>query len=111
MSMPDPAGVCRRLSELSGAPRAHNLSADRDAWSARQRRHSRQSLRGEPTCVWVSVVSSIGYTAWLGGPPLIGLLADHITVRHAILVAIGAAAVGFIFCAAARPLRSVSPTA
>ena len=35
-----------------------------------------------------------------------GLLADHVTVRHAILVACGAAAVGFLAAAAARPLRS-----
>jgi len=53
----------------------------------------------------VSVVGSIGYTAFLGGPPLVGLLADHVTVRHAILVACGAAAVGFLAAAAARPLR------
>ncbi|HEY6745765.1 MAG TPA: MFS transporter [Mycobacteriales bacterium] len=53
----------------------------------------------------VSVVSSIGYTAFLGGPPLIGLLADHVTVRHAILVALVAAVVGFAFSIAARPLR------
>ncbi|HST67955.1 MAG TPA: MFS transporter [Mycobacteriales bacterium] len=53
----------------------------------------------------VSVVSSIGYTAFLGGPPLIGLLADHVTVRHAILAALGAALVGFLFSTAARPLR------
>jgi MFS family permease len=59
----------------------------------------------------VSVVSSIGYTAFLGGPPLIGLLADHVTVRHAILVALGAAAVGFAFSVAARPLRPAGPTA
>ena len=26
----------------------------------------------------VSVVGSIGYTAFLGGPPLVGLLADHV---------------------------------
>ena len=34
----------------------------------------------------VSVVASIGYCAFLGGPPLIGFLGDHITVRHALLV-------------------------
>lgn len=56
----------------------------------------------------VSVVSSIGYTAFLGGPPLIGLLADHVTVRHAILVGLGAAVVGFAFSAAARPLVSAA---
>ena len=54
----------------------------------------------------VSVVGSIGYTAFLGGPPLVGLLADHVTVRHAILVACGAAVVGFLASAAARPMRS-----
>jgi MFS family permease len=54
----------------------------------------------------VSVVGSIGYTAFLGGPPLVGLLADHVTVRHAILVACGAAVVGFLAAAAARPLRA-----
>jgi MFS family permease len=52
----------------------------------------------------VSVVGSIGYTAFLGGPPLVGLLADHVTVRHAILVAVGAAVVGFLASGAARPL-------
>ena len=54
----------------------------------------------------VSVVGSIGYTAFLGGPPLVGLLADHVTVRHAILVACGAAVVGFLAAAAARPMRT-----
>jgi MFS family permease len=53
----------------------------------------------------VSVVGSIGYTAFLGGPPLVGLLADHVTVRHAILVAVGAALVGILAAAAARPPR------
>lgn len=34
----------------------------------------------------VSVVASIGYVAFLGGPPLIGFLGDHITVLRALLV-------------------------
>lgn len=53
----------------------------------------------------VSVVGSIGYTAFLGGPPLIGLLADHVSVHRAILVACGAAVVGLVAAAAARPVR------
>ena len=53
----------------------------------------------------VSVVSSIGYTAFLGGPPLVGLLADEVGVRRAILVALGAAAVGLLSAAAAAPRR------
>jgi len=34
----------------------------------------------------VSVVSTIGYTAFLGGPPLLGLLGSHLGVLHALLV-------------------------
>ena len=34
----------------------------------------------------VSVVASIGYCAFLGGPPLIGLLGQHATVLRALLV-------------------------
>jgi MFS family permease len=33
----------------------------------------------------VSVVSSIGYIAFLAGPPLLGLLADHAGYRTALL--------------------------
>jgi MFS family permease len=34
----------------------------------------------------VSVVSTIGYTAFLGGPPLLGYLGSHVGVLHALLV-------------------------
>ena len=36
--------------------------------------------------VRVSVVSSIGYCAFLAGPPLLGLVADHIGIRHTLLL-------------------------
>jgi predicted MFS family arabinose efflux permease len=54
----------------------------------------------------VSVVASIGYCAFLGGPPLIGFLGDHVTVLKglcavAVLLAVAAAAAG-----ALRPLKS-----
>ena len=57
----------------------------------------------------VSVASSIGYTAFLGGPPLVGLLADQVGVHRAILVALGAAAVGLLVAAAARPVPAADP--
>ena len=57
----------------------------------------------------VSVVSSIGYTAFLGGPPLVGLLADHIEVHRAILVAFAAAAVGLLVAPATRPTHDRTP--
>lgn len=52
----------------------------------------------------VSVVSTIGYVAFLAGPPLLGFLGDHVTVRWALL-AIGVAIVASILTApAAKPL-------
>ncbi|WP_107503967.1 MFS transporter [Arthrobacter sp. ERGS1:01] len=54
--------------------------------------------------VRVSVVSTIGYVAFLAGPPLLGFLGDHVTVRWALL-AIGVAIIASILTApAARPL-------
>ena len=40
----------------------------------------------------LSVVSTIGYTAFLAGPPLLGFLGDHVGVLHSLLV-VGAMAV------------------
>ncbi len=51
----------------------------------------------------LSVVSSIGYAAFLGGPPLVGTLADHVGVRDAVLVAGVAAVVGLVAARAAAP--------
>ena len=34
----------------------------------------------------MSVVSTIGYTAFLAGPPLLGFLGDHVGVLHSLLV-------------------------
>ena len=57
----------------------------------------------------VSVVASIGYCAFLGGPPLIGFLGDHVTVLRAltavaVLLAVATAAAGAI-----RPLAATPP--
>lgn len=52
----------------------------------------------------VSVVSSIGYTAFLAGPPLIGLLGDHIGVLKALTVAAGLLAIAILLAGACRPL-------
>lgn len=54
----------------------------------------------------VSVVSTIGYTAFLAGPPLLGLLADHIGTLETLLViaALMIPAAATVF--AAKPPRS-----
>jgi predicted MFS family arabinose efflux permease len=54
--------------------------------------------------VRVSVVSSIGYCAFLAGPPLIGLLAEHAGLLRALFVVLGALVLGLLCSGAARPL-------
>ncbi|MGI8986802.1 MAG: MFS transporter [Nocardioidaceae bacterium] len=65
--------------------------------------------------VRVSVVSSIGYTAFLAGPPLIGFFADEAGILTALVVVPAALALGFVATRAARPLpvgsTSVAPVA
>jgi fucose permease len=57
----------------------------------------------------VSVVSSIGYCAFLAGPPLIGFLAEHGTVLHALAAVMAMLAVAGLLSGAVRPLRASSP--
>lgn len=61
----------------------------------------------------VSVVSTIGYAAFLVGPPFLGLLADHVGYRHAMLAIAAPLVLGFFLASAARPLevRSHPPAA
>ena len=52
----------------------------------------------------VSVVASIGYFAFLGGPPLVGFLGDHVTVLRALLAVALLLAVAVTITPAMRPL-------
>lgn len=52
----------------------------------------------------VGVVSSVGYVAFLAGPPLLGLLGDHIGVLRAITVVGVAAVPALLLLPALRPL-------
>jgi MFS family permease len=53
----------------------------------------------------VSVVASIGYCAFLGGPPLVGFLGDHVTVLRALLAVAVLLVVAMPLAGALRPLR------
>jgi cyanate permease len=55
----------------------------------------------------VGVVSSVAYTAFLAGPPLIGLLAQHTGILHALFVVLGALAIGLLASPAARPAKTL----
>ncbi|WP_372458769.1 MFS transporter [Cellulomonas xiejunii] len=58
----------------------------------------------------VAVVSTVGYSAFLAGPPLLGLLAEHVGYRHALLAILAPVALGLLVTGAARPLpRAVAP--
>jgi len=59
--------------------------------------------------VRVSVVSSIGYTAFLAGPPLIGFLADGVGVLRALLVVAGALVLAVACAGASAPPAPAQP--
>lgn len=50
----------------------------------------------------VSVVSTVGYGAFLGGPPLLGLLAEHVGVLHSLLAVLVMVVVAFFLTPAVR---------
>jgi MFS family permease len=55
----------------------------------------------------VSAVATIGYFAFLVGPPVIGLLGEHVGVIHALLVTLVLAGIGALVAGAARePARA-----
>jgi predicted MFS family arabinose efflux permease len=59
----------------------------------------------------VSVVSSIGYCAFLAGPPLIGIVGEHVTVSKALLLVVGLLALTCLLLGAVRPPRSATASA
>jgi MFS family permease len=58
----------------------------------------------DQAAIHVSVVSAIGYTAFLAGPPLVGFLGDHFGIRETLVVVLAALLVAFVTAPAARPL-------
>lgn len=56
----------------------------------------------------VSVVSSIGYVAFLAGPPLLGALADHVGYRHALLTIAVPLVLSLLLARVAAPLPAAA---
>jgi fucose permease len=54
----------------------------------------------------VSVVASIGYVAFLAGPPLIGFLGDEVGTLRALSATAGLVAIGLLLTGALRPVAS-----
>src|SRR6185312_15113318 len=51
----------------------------------------------------VSVIASIGYCAFLAGPPTIGFLGDHLTVLRAVIAVAAVLAIAALIAGAVRP--------
>jgi cyanate permease len=54
----------------------------------------------------VSVIASIGYCAFLAGPPLIGFIGEQVTVLRAMVVVAAVLAVAFLIAGNLRPPTS-----
>ena len=52
--------------------------------------------------IGVSVVTSIGYTAFLAGPPLIGFAGDAVGIRPALLIVLAALLLALAMSSSAR---------
>lgn len=59
----------------------------------------------------VAVVATIGYSAFLAGPPLLGLLAEHVGYRQALLAIMVPVIIGLLVIPAARPLPTAAGAA
>jgi predicted MFS family arabinose efflux permease len=57
----------------------------------------------------VSVIASVGYCAFLAGPPLIGFLGQRYTVLHALTAVIVLLVLAGVIAGAVRPLREAVP--
>jgi predicted MFS family arabinose efflux permease len=53
----------------------------------------------------ISVVSTIGYCAFLAGPPLVGFLGEEVGILRALLVVGLVSALAFLSVPAAKPLK------
>ena len=56
----------------------------------------------------VSVISSVGYCAFLAGPPLIGFLGQQLTVLHALAAVLALLALAGLIAGALRPPQASS---
>jgi len=53
----------------------------------------------------VSAAATIGYVAFLGGPPVLGIISEHIGLLNTLFILVGLVVASGLFSGAARPLR------
>ena len=57
----------------------------------------------------VSAAATIGYIAFLGGPPLLGVISEHIGLLNTLFILVALVVLSGLFSGAARPLREGAP--
>ncbi|PCE15740.1 MFS transporter permease [Microbacterium sp. SZ1] len=58
----------------------------------------------------VSAAATIGYISFLGGPPVLGFISEHIGLLNTLFILVGLAVLSGLFSGAARPLREDEKT-
>ncbi|MGN7948973.1 MFS transporter [Microbacterium sp. 22215] len=53
----------------------------------------------------VSAAATIGYISFLGGPPVLGFISEHIGLLNTLFILVGLVVLSGLFSGAARPLR------
>jgi len=59
----------------------------------------------------VSAAATIGYVAFLGGPPVLGVISEHIGLLNTLFILVALVVMSGLFSGAARPLRTGEPVA
>lgn len=58
----------------------------------------------------VSAAATIGYVAFLGGPPVLGLISEHIGLLNTLFILVALVAASGLFSGAAKPLKVSAET-
>jgi predicted MFS family arabinose efflux permease len=58
----------------------------------------------------VSAAATIGYVAFLGGPPVLGVISEHIGLLNTLFILVALVVMSGLFSGAARPLREDEKT-
>jgi MFS family permease len=58
----------------------------------------------------VSAAATIGYVAFLGGPPVLGFISEHIGLLNTLFILVALVVASGLFSGAARPLRDDEKT-
>lgn len=58
----------------------------------------------------VSAAATIGYVAFLGGPPVLGLISEHIGLLNTLFILVALVIASGLFSGAAKPLKTAAAT-